>query len=132
MGFVGANPNIQNVTANITLPENINFLPFTHENRNPTKERQWLIPSDNVAKTIAGGYFYLEIYNTSLSQIAITCNTVVINIMPGEKWVSEDRLDWQHKKQELGPEIIVKNNTGEGIRAHVCYPNDSPVNPYTF
>lgn len=132
MGWLGCNPNQQNLNVQVTLPSDLKLLPFVHENRNPAKERQWQLPSLNATVTIPAGYYFLEINNVSLSDMELTINGAMEVIKPGQKFSTEDRLDWQHLKQELGPAITIKNNTGDPIPIHICYPNDSSVNPYTI
>lgn len=132
MGFLGANPNFSNVNVQVNLPENLKLLQFTHIVRDASKERRWSLPSSGSPVTVPGGYFFLEVNNTSLQNLTITINSNPMTLMPGQKFNSEDRLDWEHFKQELGPPVQILNNTGEGIAIHVCYPSDSAVNPYTI
>ncbi len=132
MGYIGGSPNISNLTATVNIPPGTDLVPFTHENANPEKERQWRVPSTGVQKNIPAGYYYCYISNTSLNDLQVIINGQTNTVKPGETFKSEDRLDWQHKKQELGPAIAFNNNTGEDITVHIRYPNDSAVNPYTI
>lgn len=118
-----------NVTVNVTLPDPLPVtLPFKHIIRDKNKERRW---ETNKDVKIDEGWYFIDIYNPTLNIIKIEVSGQTEIISPGGRWTSQDRIDWEHYTQELGPPIVVFSN-GENYWIHVCYPNDSSVDVWTL
>lgn len=93
---------------------------MTKINRGVTKERRFNKTSD---VTIPAGCFFVDVMNRGLANIMINGDTVY----PGDRWNSEERIDYGLLRQEFCPEIEIEINNGAEASIHVCYPQASSV-----
>lgn len=93
---------------------------MTKINRDATKERRFNKSSD---VTIPAGWFFVDVMNRGLLNITINGEIVP----PGDRWNSEEKIDYALLRQELGLELIIQISGGAEAAIHVCYPVASSV-----